>query len=861
MLTPWGDAARGRRVKGSGPTSAPVVFLGEAPGKDEDREGYPFVGAAGRFLFEGRDWSGQTRWPGLRAFGFGRNVVRLENVIEVRPQDNQLWKLTPADVARWQVDCRARLAKLQPALVVPMGNMALSTLLQSPLPVTKKGKWRIRRQGIQGPQIDWKDKISAWRGSVFGVKMDNGEQVKVIPVYHPANVLRASDHYDVWQTDMRRVMEDSRFPELRLDPKCEHFVQPTREDCRQFVEEVNKVWKKDGTHAVLAGDIETRAGGRVIDCFGFSVMEKLSVTFDLENSPWQWSFVRALLRSPIAKGWHFGLYDQFCLAEKGVEIVNTRWDSHQMHHAMDPRDEHSLGYCASRDLRVKAWKHEGKEKEEGKEGKIKDPVKRMRYCGKDVAHTRALIERYREQLRQAGLLKVYVEHYRKLTAACLRLTHTGFRVDEAARRSIAGREKQKALHLRRDMEKMAGRDLVAEKGLSSPRVNAFFYDTLKCKPIFKRGTRNRTTDELALRRLMTRYKKSRPMAQLVLDYRCHTKIAQEVRAEVVDDDGRVRSRYSPTTKTGRLHASMISKKPPRGINAQNRDRHSDLRRLYIADHNHVLVEVDESQAEDRMVDGMSGDKAALKLARTSPEDIDKHILNATKIYDDDYDDLLAAYKAGDKEAGEKRQTGKRVRYACNYGMGGFHMAEVTLLETEGRVVLDPDECDEWIATMFKKTPALGLYQSWIRRQMIEDGSLPSSWGRPYTFKGLRLSKEDFKEGYAKPPQHEVGVLMNQLGFLALDTELEAGRWPKARIVQQGHDSLIVTTPPEHAWPIARFLSVSLGQERIYPGAGGPWSLSMPIGVKVGRCWYDMHEWKLLPGKEEFVGKVREVMRA
>jgi uracil-DNA glycosylase family 4 len=839
--------------------------LGEAPGKDEDREGFPFVGAAGRFLFEGRDWSGQTRWPGLRSFGFGREAVRLENVVEIRPPDNHLWKLTPADMERWQADCRARLSKLSPNLIVPMGNLAMNTLRQAPLPLTKRGKWRIRKQGMQGPQIDWRDKIGGWRGGIFNVEMVNGVDCKVIPVFHPANVLRASDHYDVWEGDLQRVMGDSQFPELRLDPKSEHLVQPTREDARQFLAEVEKAYKKDPKHAVLVGDIETRAGGKVIDCFGFSLWETFSVTFDLEHAPWSWGFVKQLLRHPIAKGWHFGLYDQFCLGEKGVEIVNTRWDSHQMHHCLDPRDEHKLGYCASRWLRVKPWKHEGKDKEEGAEGQVKNPRKRQRYCGKDACNTRALIERGRGKLRAAGLMQVYIQNFRYLSAACLRLTHQGFLVDEKARRTIEVREKRMIETVRGGMTKLAGVDLVAKTGLSPPKVNAYFYDTLHCKPIFKRGTRNRTADEVAVRRLMTRYKKAIPMGNMVLDYRQHTKIAQEVRAAVIDDDGRVRSRYNPTGKMGRLTCQAISRNPPRGINAQNRDRHSDLRRLYIADPGQLLLEVDESQAEDRFASGMSGVKEAIELAQVPPDKIDKHILNACKIYDDEYDDLLKAYKAGDPVADDKRQTGKRTKYACWYGMGGFHMSEVTLTETEGKVVLDPDECDEWIATLKRNDPSIEAYQAWVRKQMIEDGCLVSSWGLPYYFKGLRFSKEDWKEGYARPPQHECGTLMNRLGFIPLDEKLEAGKWSRAHIVQQGHDSLIVSTPPQWAWPIAKFLVDSLSTTRTYPGAGKEWSLSMPIGVKISsgppHSWYKMHEWKVLPSKAEFEEKVKEVTHA
>jgi len=834
-----------------GPTGAPVLLVGEMPGKEEDAAGEPFVGTSGRFLFEGRDYTGPTKFAGLTMMGLRREHVRIENVGEVRPPENTVHRLTPATVAKWQEDFWRRLENLSPTVVIPMGNLALNTLRRTPLPVTKKGTWKLKATP-QGKIIDWRDKIHNWRGSIFWARTNSGTRVKVIPTFHPAFVLRAGDAFDVWQSDWLRILGDKNFPELRLDPRCHHMIDPTQKDAHHFEMLVHQTYQKDSRAAVLACDIETVAHGKVVDCIGFSLTPDFSMTFDLHADKGWWKTVGRLLAHPIAKGWHFGLYDLYVLWAKGKTVNNSRWDSHQMHHCLDPRDQHTLAYCASRDLRVKFWKTEAKE--DGKPGKrTKDRPQFLTYNGKDVSRTRALIgnpdEQYWGQLRAQGLMPVYRDHYRRLSTACLHLTQVGFAVDNQARHAMELREKALVAQHRSDMMTMAGIDLVAEKGLSGPRVTSYFYDTLKCKPFYRRGTSNRTADELAIRRLMRKYKKAKPMGQLVLGYRGHAKILQELRETIVSKDGRMRSRYTPTAKTGRLRSSAISK--VEGINAQNRDRHSDLRKMFIANPGHVLVEVDQSQGESRIVDGMTGDPELQRLARMLPTEMDQHILNASKIFEREYDELIAAYQAGDSEAMEQRQLGKRVRHAANYGMEGPRMAEITLVETEGAVVLDPDECTEWLARLHASTPGLGRYHAWVRQQMIELGYLESSWGRRYYFKGLRLSKEDYKEGYAELPQHEVGVITNRLGFVPLSEDITKGMFPGANIVQQGHDSLNVTSLPKHAYDIARYLSEGMGVERTYPGAGGPWSMAMPIGIKVGRNWLDMKEWKLLPSREEF----------
>lgn len=868
---------RGRRVEGVGPLSAPVILLGEAPGKDEERDGEPFLGTAGKFLWTGRDFSGQTAWAGLESMGLRRRDVRIENVVETRPQDNALWRMTPPQIEEWQRDLlERRMPKWGGHLVVPMGNLALNTLRRAPLPLTQAGKWRMRSTP-QGPQIDWRDKIGNWRGSIFYSRAENGQRIKTIPLYHPSFVMRGGDNFEVWQADWDRVLGDMAFSELRRYPKSEHMIDPTARDVHMFRMLVNQTFQKEGRDAILASDIETLAGGKVIDCIGFSVDPEFTITFDLLHRKELWQEMRALLAHPIAKCWHFGLYDLFQLWRKGVKVENSRWDTHQLHHMLNPLDEHNLGYCASRDLRVRYWKDE--RKEEGKAHVtrvVRDFPKRHRYNGKDTGNTRALASIYIAQARARGMLRTYRDLYRRTSAACLRLAQTGFNTDDKARQDIERREvatlartlvtidqlafpvqPEPVVRLKKDGTPCARQKqhkpltMVGEEGgLSGTKVTSYFYDTLKCKPFFKRGSGRRTADELAIRRLMMRYKKARPMGTLVLTFRERAKLRQEVRSSIVSDDGRLRSRYSPTTETLRLRAAKISEEE--GINSQNRDRKSDLRRMFVANRGHVLVEVDQAQAEDRLASGMSGHPESLRLAKAAPGSLDRHVDAAAKIFGIDYYDLFTAYKAGDKDADEKRQTGKRTKYACWYGMGGFRMSEIALVETEGRLVLDPDECEEWIDALKANDPGVELYQAWVRRQLIEDQEQSSNWGITWPVRPLRLTKKHFKDAYARLPQHYVGVLTNQLGFVPLDEAIHLhGRFTGTEIVQQGHDSLIASCPPQQAYPVARFLHTNMSQRHTYPGAGGDWDLAMPIGVKVSHNWKEQTEWKSLPERGEF----------
>lgn len=138
--------SRSQVVFGSGNPKAEVLFIGEAPGANEDKQGIPFCGMSGQVLNEL-----------LNSVGLSRDDIFITNTILCRPQDNR-------NPAKDEVEnCRDRLDKLmqimQPKVIVTIGNFATERILG------KKG-------------------ITTLRGKVF-----EKEGRKIIPVIHPANYL------------------------------------------------------------------------------------------------------------------------------------------------------------------------------------------------------------------------------------------------------------------------------------------------------------------------------------------------------------------------------------------------------------------------------------------------------------------------------------------------------------------------------------------------------------------------------------------------------------------------------------------------------------------------------------------------
>jgi uracil-DNA glycosylase len=150
-------------VFGVGNPAASLMFVGEAPGGDEDVQGIPFVGRAGQLL---------TKI--IEAIGLGREDVYIANVIKCRPPGNR--NPEPDEVQTCEPFLFRQIDAIAPKVIVALGTFAAKTLLKTA------------------------DPISRLRGRVFEYR-----GAKLIPTFHPAFLLRSPDRKrDVWE-DMKKV--------------------------------------------------------------------------------------------------------------------------------------------------------------------------------------------------------------------------------------------------------------------------------------------------------------------------------------------------------------------------------------------------------------------------------------------------------------------------------------------------------------------------------------------------------------------------------------------------------------------------------------------------------------------------------
>lgn len=157
--------ALGRRqvVFGVGNPNADLMFVGEAPGADEDEQGEPFVGRAGQLL---------TRI--IEAIGLRREDVYIANIIKCRPPENR--NPEPDEVARCEPFLFRQVDAIRPRVIVALGKFAAQSLLRTTEPITR----------LRGREF-------TCRGATL------------IPTFHPAYLLRYPNaKREVWE-DMKKV--------------------------------------------------------------------------------------------------------------------------------------------------------------------------------------------------------------------------------------------------------------------------------------------------------------------------------------------------------------------------------------------------------------------------------------------------------------------------------------------------------------------------------------------------------------------------------------------------------------------------------------------------------------------------------
>jgi uracil-DNA glycosylase family 4 len=746
-------------VPGIGPRDAKIVIVGEAPGKDEDEKGEPFVGGAGYELNSL-----------LTSVGLNRQSIYITNVIKYRPPNNDFdvfyldgkkhRQPSPYLLQAWDY-LHAEIRAIQPNVIVPMGNEPIRAV-----------------RGSIGMGT-----ISDWRGSILTSPLG-----KMIPTYHPAYMMRQYSERPVIELDLRRIVQESKYAHVdtpkmhfEIDPPFTRVLEFLRSQPKRVAVDIETSGKHircvgiadSATHAICI-PFMARPGHVSLGESPFPVQDVLSPT--TPNSKWtvqeEYAILQALyafLGNPnIQKVLQNYPFDSTVLArEFGVHISNLHMDTLVAQHTIHPEMQKGLDFQCSIYTRIPCyWLYDAS-----------DDISTWRYNAYDCVATYEISEVHDRQLPSFGVEEFYFNHVQPAMLALTRAQNRGIRVNAAERGGMAVAAEAELARTKEELNKLAGGDLNPN---SPPQMQEFLYQRLGLKPQYKfdQKTKERriTCDEDALTKLQRLYPQYATILDFCLTYREKVKLIGTYLTGTLLD-GKIYTSYGFAT-SGRLTSSAPIINPEAGGNLQQIPR-GLFRRVFIADEGWVLIKSDLGQADFRVVIWIA--RVQRLIERLVDPSFDIHRWNAAY-------NLLS--KPENEVTKDERQTSKISVHGSNYGMGPDKAASnKDFIEFfRAHNIQDPLAfCTMMQMRYHRGVPEIrNVY--WPETQQLLANNSRVLWtpiGRRRQFFG-RWDDDLFRRGYAQVPQAVVGDVINRAFALGDETFDERECHPLLQI----HDEIV-----------------------------------------------------------------------
>ncbi len=560
----------------SGPRDASIAIAGEAWGFEEMAKEQPFVGA-----------SGQEFRRMLSEANIAPDSCFMTNVVSAKPPNNDLWQwfypsktspepatrgLHPTDLVK--ADCLRmyrQLEAVKPKLIVAVGNYALWALTNcTKFSTTQESEGRRVPSGIDN-----------WRGSMWYADATPGAlaETKLLPIIHPASVLRAWYQRPIVVHDLRErvpmaLRDDWRplVPPIVLAP-------PTFDEAIYHLDN----WTKDIAFKPLdlVSDIETARG--LITCIGFADSASFAMTIPfirLEGMAFAsyWtveqereivSRIRTLLshRNCHIIGQNF-LYDTQYIRPFLACNPNLQFDTMLAHHLLFPGTPKGLDYLSSL-----YCKYHWYWKEDGKEWDLKGDLRaHLEYNALDCLRTFEVFSVLRGLIQSMGQSEQWQQEMEK-NALALRMMVRGIRIDQAKRGQLALELMTAQANLAEWFERIIPKHISQSESkvawYSSPtQQRLMFSEEFGFRLPVNRKTGQPTMGKEAIRTLSERHPEFARLFTALGDYRSLSVFHKTFVRAPLDFDGRMRCMFNVAgTETFRWSSSENAF--GRGTNLQN----------------------------------------------------------------------------------------------------------------------------------------------------------------------------------------------------------------------------------------------------------------------------------------------------
>jgi uracil-DNA glycosylase family 4 len=802
-------------VGGHGPLDAKIVMVGEALCAEEEHIGRPFVGSSGELLTNI-----------MHSVGISRDGVYVTNVVKERPIGNNIEHFIKFDARKGPIVTKQyveyeqflyeELSHTSANVYVAIGNVAL---------------WALCRM----------DKITKRRGSIL-----KGSEInyrKVIPIIHPASALRNYISTHFIRFDLKRIAEESAFPDVRL-PGRSLLIGPGFLDSLAYIESCIECER-------IGFDIEVV--NEEVSCISIAKnpYNCMSVPFYADGKDWFnvdqeaiiWKELAAILENPdIEKVGHNVTFDStFLFIKYGIRSTNLK-DTMVSSSICYPDFPKGLDFVTSICTKEPYYKDDGK-KWFKIGGRIEDF---WIYNAKDSAVC----------IESLGVLDTEVQRQKNESALSRQLSiipslvymqARGIQADKAGMEKACTEFETRTQRLQEDLNKLCG---YAINPNSTKQLQDYFYIRKGVKPYVSRSTGNISVDAVALKRLS---KRGFEEAKIILEMRHLIKIKSTYLEMELDDDNRIRCSFNPVgTENGRLSSSKTIF--GKGGNMQNLP--PEMLRFLVADPGCFLYNIDLSQAENRIVAYTAPEP---NMIRAFESGTDIHRQTAGLILNKKVEDISDEDGSSTIGGGlfSERFWGKKSNHSLNYDLGYRAFALVCEI---------PDNEAKFIVERYHSVyPGVRQYHAWIRAQLGKDRTVENCLGRKRLFTN-RWGDELFKEAYAFIPQSTVADIINERGLaFVMDNPFFCG----LEILNQVHDSLVVqisyeTVPViDHARMLTHLLS-SLETPITFRGQTFSIPADCHIGITLNKKQMKgvpIHEQSTVEGLARELSHLHEALRA
>lgn len=836
-------------VPPDGPLDAKVLFVGQAPGAEEDFKLRPFVGGAG-ILFN----------RCLKTIGKTRHEVLVTNLFSQRPPNNEV-----------------------NYFFQDKGNTKPTWEGQEHIDVFQSWLQRLintRDAGLRGPNVivalgqptiyflTGKKRVLKWRGSILPCTLVTSSQpqepldstgrhpsVKVYPMMHPSYVNRLMNEPEerlfgakkkqqqnalpLFLKDLQRVFEQAEFPEIRT-PKREFQIAKSVDDAIGFLRNIREI---------TSVDIETLRGksGPVVWCIGFGPRPDLAMCIPIirnkrlcwtakeEAKIWR-AASEVFLDEKILKIFQGGFYDLSILGKYyGLRLApGTYGDTMWLHHASYPYLRKALEVLTS----IYTW--EPYYKDDGKvwDGRRISDYSEFIYNSRDCCVQREIYPVVKRDAKVLGTYQAYKKQMSR-TGSLLHMQMRGVRINVEKKERLAKEFAEKSSEAKEKFMKTSEGSYNLD---SSAQMIKVLYGLFNLPIQYHHKTKRPTIDKDARNRLLKKVRegsKEHILIKALTEYKKFAKLSNTYTSMEVGRDGRIYTSYR-WVSTFRLSSSESHFGG--GGNLQNIPARAEegraIRELFIPDGGHIFVAPDLRQAEAMEVAWLANDTALIELYLNG---FDVHWHRAREVFGipDDYteevyktnpDEQYQSSILGKKQALEWfRRIGKTIVHAGNYKMGP-RMLQTILIREE--VYLPESTCKQLLHAFRRRSPLITQWQEKTIEEIKATRTLttPPPFSRKREFRGRR-NDALYRSAVAFRPQSVVGEIMQE------GTQRVWEATDKYEPLINVHDENVGQCRPEDLPTVLPILKESMEIPH-YPGGR---ELIIPCDFKIGPSWGELKE--------------------